>query len=215
MSPQTTHPMASPPRLQSSFSSNDVPTVKNTAGTSMMHGNANNHAQQHFHNHNASMGRIPAGAFPRGHVRELSGDAGLGTARDQTNGYQSLQSALQGSAAPFGPSLTSASQNGSAPATSGPANLGPPNSFNNFYPSNGYGPNNGNSNGVGPNYGMPMLTAGLQQMNMNGVNGSSMYPPQNYTGYGSMPYNQNGGQPRDSQARVIQHRRQLDSEGTC
>lgn len=97
---------------------------------------------------------------------------------------------------------------------------------------------------------MNMLTAGMQQMNMNGaqngnhmagmngmnglgnmgamnnnmnpmnnigMNGmNNMYPNQTFGGYGSMPYNQ---QPqaappaRDSQARVIQGRRQVDNEG--
>ncbi|KAF5962282.1 hypothetical protein FBULB1_14337, partial [Fusarium bulbicola] len=56
-----------------------------------------------------------------------------------------------------------------------------------------------------------MLANSMQQMNMNGANGSNMYQPQNYNGYNAGPYNQ-GNQPRDSQARVIQHRRQLDNE---
>lgn len=211
MSPQGSK-MASPPRLQSSFSANDIPTVKNPSGTSMMSVNANNHAQQHFHNHNASMGRIPAGAMPPRHSRELSSDNNMNSGRDQANGFQSIHSALQASAAPFGPSLTSAPLVSSAAPMSSTAATAPMNAFNNFYPNNGYAPNGGNS---GSSFGMPMVTAGLQQMNMNGVNGGSVYPPQNFTGYSSMPLNQSAGQARDSQARVIQHRRQLDNEGLC
>jgi hypothetical protein len=173
-------------------------------------GNANNHAQQHFHNHNASMGRIPAGALPPRHNRELSSDNSMNSVREQPNGFQSLQSALQASAAPFGPSLTTAAQAASTTAVSGPATTAPGSSFNTFYPPNGYGPGATSSNG---NYGMPLLTAGMQQMNMNGVNGGNLYPAQNYTGYSAGPYSQAAGQPRDSQARVIQHRRQLDNEG--
>lgn len=210
MSPQNSH-MASPPRLQSSFSANDVPTVKNTSGSSIMSGNANNHAQQHFHNHNASMGRFPAGAMSSRHNRELSSDNSMNAGREQPNGFQSLQSALQASAAPFGPSLTSAAQVSSAATVTSPSSTtAPANSFNSFYPPNGSGPNTAYPNS---NFGMPMLTAGMQQMNMNGVNGGNMYPTQNFTGYGSVQYNQAAGQPRDSQARVIQHRRQLDNEG--
>ncbi|KIE03941.1 Armadillo-like helical, partial [Metarhizium majus ARSEF 297] len=208
MSPQSSH-MASPPRLQSSFSANDVPTVKNTSGPSILSGNANNHAQQHFHNHNASMGRIPAGAMPSRHNRELSSDNTMNNGREQSNGFQSIQSALQASAAPFGPSLTTAVQVSSATAVSGPSTTATANSFNNFYTPNGYGSNATGSSG---SFGMPMLTAGMQQMSMNGVNGANLYPAQNYTGYGSLSYNQGAGQPRDSQARVIQHRRQLDNE---
>ncbi|EFY88333.1 RNA-binding protein, putative [Metarhizium acridum CQMa 102] len=208
MSPQSSH-MASPPRLQSSFSANDVPTVKNTSGSSILSGNANNHAQQHFHNHNANMGRIPAGAMPSRHNRELSSDNSMNNGREQSNGFQSIQSALQASAAPFGPSLTTAVQVSSATAISGPSTTATANSFSTFYTPNGYGSNATGSSG---SFGMPKLTAGMQQMSMNGVNGATLYPAQNYTGYGSLSYNQGAGQPRDSQARVIQHRRQLDNE---
>lgn len=82
------------------------------------------------------------------------------------------------------------------------------NQYHGFYPQNGYTAVNANA---GSNFSIPMLTAGMQQMTMNGVNGS-LYPAQNYTGYGSVPFAQSG-QPRDSQARVMQSRRQLDSEG--
>ncbi|GAO14629.1 hypothetical protein UVI_02009190 [Ustilaginoidea virens] len=211
MSPQNSH-MASPPRLQSSFSANDVPTVKSPSGSAILSGNANNHAQQHFHNHNAHMGRIPAGAMPTRHTRELSSDSSnmsMNAGRDQANGFQSIQSALQASAAPFGPSLTSAAQVSSAAVVSGATATAPTHSFNNFYSSNGYAPHSASANG---NYGIPMLTAGLQHMSMNGANGGNMFPAQNYTGYGPAPYAQGGGQSRDSQARVMQHRRQLDNE---
>lgn len=201
--------MATPPKLQSSFSSNDVPTVKNQAG---MNNAANNHAQQHFHNHNASIGRIPTGAMPPRHSREMSNDSAVNGNREQANStYQSIQSALQASAPPFGPSTTAAAPHTSAAAVSSPPATAPANSFPNFYPTNGYGAPNGH-NGAGNNYGMQMLTNNMQQMGLNGVNAGNMYPSQNYAGYGSMPYNQNNA-PRDSQARVIQHRRQLDNEG--
>ncbi|OAQ79983.1 RNA-binding protein [Purpureocillium lilacinum] len=210
MNPSGNHNMnTTPPRLQSSFSANDVPTVKNQSGAAMMGGNANNHAQQHFHNHNASIGRIPAGAVPtRGHNRELSSDSNVNSGREQAAGFPSIQSALHASAPPFGPSMTSAAPMSSASTISSPTSAAPAGQFHGFFPTNGYAP--AGANGAG-NFGIPMLAAQMQQMNMNGVNnGNTVYPPQNYTGYGSMPYNPAG--QRDSQARVIQHRRQLDNE---
>lgn len=212
LSPQGSHMMATPPKLQSSYSTNDVPTVKSPTGSSGLNGNANNHAQQHFHNHNASIGRIPAGAMPTRHNRELSSDNTMGANREQASTYQSLQSALQASAAPFGPSTNAVAPMGSGAVTS-PTGANPANSFNGFYPGNGYTSTPATS-GPGP-YNMPLLTAGMQQMSVNNVNNAnngSMYPPQNYTGYGSLPYGQANNQPRDSQARVMQHRRQLDNE---
>lgn len=180
--------------------------------------NANNHAQQHFHNHNASLGRIPAGVLPRGHNRELSAES-VAVSREQATTYPSIQSALQASAAPFGPSTTTAAPPTSmvsSPAGTPAAN----NNFNNgngngngFYPVNGFGAQQGVAHPPGPGaYNVNMIANGMQHMNMNGVNGGNMYPPQNFNGYNSLPYNQ-GNQPRDSQARVIQHRRQLDNEG--
>jgi hypothetical protein len=203
---QENHHLATPPRLQSSFSANDVPTVKSTSGASMS--NANNHAQQHFHNHNASMGRIPAGAMPARHSRELSNESNT-VAREQTS-YQSFQSALQASAAPFGPSTTAAAPVASAAPVSSPTSTTTHNSFNGFYPNNSYtAAHSANGNG---SYNMNMLTANMQQMGINGVNGGSMYPQQNYNGFPAAPYSQ-ANQPRDSQARVMQNRRQLDNEG--
>lgn len=212
MSPQTGH-MASPPRLQSSYSANDLPTVKNPSGSSVLAANANNHAQQHFHNHNANMGRIPAGAMPMRHSRELSSDNSINASREQPNGFQSMQTALQPSAAPFGPSLTSAAQANTALVSSGPSSAATVTPFSHYYATNGFVPQGGTPNG---SYGMPMLTAGMHQMNINGasgVNGGNMYAGQSYSGYGAVAFTQGAGQSRDSQARVMQHRRQLDNEG--
>lgn len=211
------NPNMTPPKLQSSFSSNDIPTVKSPGGSSSK---ANSHAQQHFHNHNASLGRIPAGAIHRGHSRELSSD-NAAVSREQPN-YPSIQSALQASAAPFGPSSTAPVPPSSMANTSAGAYVAG-NNFNNngFYPGNSYSAPHGAPQGAVPQgathqpggYNANMLANSMQQMNMNGMNGSNMYQqPQNYNGYNTGPYNQ-GNQPRDSQARVMQHRRQLDNEG--
>ena len=72
IAPQQSVPM---PGLRSSFSTNDIPSVTS-------HGNAPNmgltHAEQHLHNHNAMIGRIPIGAT---HRREMSGDRRLSIGR--------------------------------------------------------------------------------------------------------------------------------------
>ncbi|KAK2018735.1 ARM repeat-containing protein [Colletotrichum eremochloae] len=217
VSPTGNHMMATPPKLQSSFSANDVPTVKTTNGGLV----TNNHAQQHFHNHNASIGRIPAGAVAGRHSRELSNDNSMGGQREQAGPYPSIQSALQANAVPFGPGAPGqgfphTSQGNQAP--NGTATAGPGNGYGSFYPSGYVSPNTNGPPSSGP-YGLPLLAMSMQNLNLN--NGNNMYPPQNYAGYGSLytpPQQQQQPppppqpQPRDSQARVIQHRRQMDNE---
>ncbi|OLN92189.1 Pumilio domain-containing protein C6G9.14, partial [Colletotrichum chlorophyti] len=210
ISPPANSIMATPPKLQSSFSANDVPTVKSTSNAAV----TNNHAQQHFHNHNASIGRIPAGAVHGRHSRELSHDNSnnLGAPREQAGPFPSIGSALHANAAPFGPGAPGQGfpHTSQGPqATNSTATAGPPNNaYGNFFP-NGYVSPNSNGPPVsspGP-YGMPLLAMGMQNMNLGG---SNIYPAQNYAGYGAL-YNAQP-QPRDSQARVIQHRRQMDNE---
>lgn len=224
-----------PPKLQSSFSTDNVPMMKNGSSSSATTPNANNHAQQHFHNHNASMGRIPMGAVPTRHTRELSSESNSAVGRDQPAPYQSMHSVLQGSAPAFGPSMTTtastaAPQTQSQTAATIPAPVNQaqavPNGYNGYYPVNGYMPQPNNMSNPG-GYNMNMMTASMQQMSMNGANGANMYPNpspnQNYSAYGPgpvpgpgpgsfQPANQQQ-QPRDSQARVIQSRRRADDEG--
>lgn len=200
------HILATPPKLQSSFSANDIPTVKNVSGQAVMTGNTttNHAAQQHLHNHNASIGRIPAGAVPNRHSRELSADNNMG-ARESIAGYPSIGSTLQANAAPFGPVSQAQAPASSAPTVTSPA---PVSTYNNgFYGQSGYSTPNGAN---GANYGLPLLTMNMQGLSLNG--GGNMYSPQNYTGYGAV-YAPPAQAPRDSQARIIQNRRQLDYEG--
>ncbi|EED15139.1 RNA-binding protein, putative [Talaromyces stipitatus ATCC 10500] len=105
---------ARPGSLQSSYSTNDLPTVKGNGFTSTAITPPRNHAEQ-FHQHNASLGRIPAGvANPRSAKQSPERE-------DSTlvsNGGP--QSGLQATATPFGPQLASvaspslAGQNGSS-----------------------------------------------------------------------------------------------------
>lgn len=202
-----------PPKLHSSYSANDIPTVKNPAGTSMINGGANNHAQQHFHNHNASIGRIPAGAVSVRHARELSNDNNISVTREQAGVFPSINSALQANAAPFGPTMASVAPHPATPhaaaSVTSPGSAASTSSYNtNFYPTNGFPTPSSTSS---PSYGAHSLSTGMQQMNINGANGGDAYTSQNYPPYGNASYGQ-GNQHRDSQARVIQHRRQLDNE---
>jgi hypothetical protein len=197
--------MSTPPKLQSSFSANDIPTVKSVgAGGSGIPPNANAHAQQHFHNHNASIGRIPPGALKR-HSRELSTDSHVAVTQSAT--FPSIGSTLHANAPAFGPSPAQAPNQAAAIASSvsSPGAAGMP--YQGYYANGAYNHNGSNGNGYNVNN-MNMLAMGMNNMNMNG------YAPQNYNGYA--PMYQNGGQNghmRDSQARVIQNRRNQDNEG--
>lgn len=207
--------LATPPKLQPSFSANDIPTLKNVSGTTVG-STPNQAAQQHLHNHNASMGRIPAGALPSRHSRELSGDA-----RDNVAGanYQSIGSSLHANAPSFGPPLaqpsnviqgpvlTQPSQNPVPPIMAPSQGMSPYNGNNGgYYTPNGYG-NVGPANGGANYHGIPLL-AQMQGLSLNG--GGNTYSAQNYTGYAPVyaPH-----QPRDSQQRVMASRRQQDNEG--
>lgn len=188
------HVQTTPPKLQSSYSANDVPTVRSSVnGISSVNITPNSHAQQHLHNHNASLGRIPPNAMSNRLSREIA-SADTSTLREAQNGaYQSIQSALQASAAPFGPSLTQGTSQAQAQAP-----LTSP-TMQHQYTSPGYY----------NNYNMQMMNMGMQNMQI----GQPVYSPHNpYAGYNAM-YPHAG--VRDSQARIIQQRRQNDGEGMC
>jgi len=213
VSPQTNHIIASPPKLQPSYSANDVPTVKSTGVTQGMSVNANHAAQQHLHNHNASLGRIPASAIATRHSRELSNDAGLAGARDSA-GYPSIGSTLQGSALPFGP--VAAHPQSAAPPTTTPllttsmapsAGIGQHPFYNNGAAYNHHGGN------PAPFNNLPML---MQNMSIGSPNpmqmAPSMYAPTGFTGYSAVYTPTPRAHPHDSQARVIRDRRQVENE---
>ncbi|KAF2118933.1 hypothetical protein BDV96DRAFT_596738 [Lophiotrema nucula] len=199
------------PKLQQSYSANDVPTMKNGAGANGANGvngvngsGAISHAEQHFQNHNASLGRIPANGVSNRHSRDLSSSL-----NQQDGGYRGMQSGLHASAAPFGPAMTTApSLNGMTATTIGsPAmsqystsTAGTTNA-----PYYGYGMNmlNGAMNGV---------SLGPQVGGTGGYNQPGVYP----TAYNYNPYATYGpgGRVQDSQARVIQSRRMQNGENS-
>jgi hypothetical protein len=214
------------PKLQSSYSTNDIPTVKNTQplGDSTGHSAANlTHAEQHLHNHNASLGRVPMNAGNR-HSRDMSG----GEARAEDKVFRPLSSVLQANAAPFGPTTSTASN--SYTQTAVPSNsMGSPYAQQPYY--GGYGMANGGSNGVpngmangisngmtnGMSNPMGMMNMGINNMSIASPppawNQMGVYPSQygynasGFQSYGNTRYGQ-----QDSQARVMAARRNASSE---
>ncbi|KAI1869446.1 hypothetical protein JX265_006536 [Neoarthrinium moseri] len=195
-SPSAVQNMTGAPKLQTSFSANDIHAVKTPAGSVNL-SNANAHAQQHFHNHNASIGRIPPGAMPKRHSRELSSDNHI-PGLPQAATFPSIGSALHANAPAFGPAVTSQGPAQNSPSVASPGSSG---GFPSYYGANGYNPNPTSPNGAPFNMGM--LMQGMGNLNMNG------FTPQGFTGYAPM---YQSGPPRDSQQRVIQQRRAQDND---
>jgi hypothetical protein len=190
------------PKLTQSYSASEVPTMKN--GTSGLNGGPNGfntHAEQHLHQHNANLGRIPPNAVSHRHSRELS--AGF-----KEQDYRSAQSGLHASATPFGPPITSVPTNGSVSSTVGSSNMPqyPTTQASNgsYYNYGGMNALNGAMSGMslGPGPG-PQLGGGPSAYgpngNMYGGGSGPFYNP--YATYGP------NGRVQDSQARVIQSRR--------
>ncbi|KUJ08544.1 ARM repeat-containing protein [Mollisia scopiformis] len=182
-------PQVTPPKLQSSYSANDVPTMRN--GVHAINTTPNSHAQQHLHNHNASLGRIPPNGMNNRLSREMTSPEAA-TLREAQNGtYHSISSALHPNAPAFGPSLTqSMSQAPMTAAVTSPT--GPQ-----AYPVQQQYYNSYN-----------MLNMSMQNMQLAP---QPMYSPQ-YAGYGGGAMYGQAPPQRDSQARVIQQRRQNDGE---
>lgn len=101
-----------PTVLQTSFSSNDVPTVKKAFGVDNLNSAPHtSHGDSQFHAHNVSLGRIPLGAIPNRQSREV-GTMNFANGVSKTSEEKSFNnfnqpSGLQASAAPFGPAFTS------------------------------------------------------------------------------------------------------------
>ena len=237
--------MATPPKLQSSYSANDIATIKSTPGSTISSSTTNNHAQQYLHNHNASLGRIPAGAMHNRHSRELStGD--MTNAAAAAREYASIGTALQSNPTPYGSGSNQMPPNGpvltQAPLTAGAlaaaaaaassvgtvTSMPPSTGNNNNHFMNGYyGGNNYSLSSAPPvtaggptPYGinnMPVLAQAMQGLALNGH--GPMYPShQPFNGYAPLyggPAPGNQIPPRDNQTRIMQSRRQMENEGEC
>lgn len=191
------------PPIQSSFSTNDIPTMKSTSGIGGMVTPTKTQAEQQFHNHNASLGRIPLQRVNNRHSRELSG--GESRREDSTNGYSFFSSGLQANATPFGPSSPTTSPIESRaldPIPSGIVQM--PIGHQHYSVPAFYG-----------SYGMQLTNMGMASIPMGNPLAFSTqiqpFQPQNafntYQGYGQPP------RFTDSQARVIQQRRLQNGEG--
>lgn len=178
--------------IQSSYSTNDIPTMKSVNGAGGIITPTKTQAQQQFHNHNASLGRIPLHALNNRHSRELSGSESV--REEQGNSYHYVSSGLQASAAPFGPATVAALP--TEPIPNGIQQMNAtPYSTPAFYGG----------------YGVQLVNMGMTPVQMaNPLNYIPAFQPQPYTPY------QTYGQParfHDSQARVIQQRRIQNGEG--
>lgn len=185
------------PKLTQSYSASDVPTLKNGTGVNGTNGlGFKSHAEQHLHNHNATLGRIPPNALSNRHSRELS--TGF---KDQE--YRPAQSGLHASAAPFGPAITSATPLNNVAGTVGSPTM-----------SQYSTTTTGNMNAPYYGYGMSMLNGAMNGLSLGSgpqVGGHQPFTPNGMYGNGPYynPYATYGpaGRVQDSQARVIQSRR--------
>ena len=182
--------------VHSSYSTNDVPTLKKANGLISSISPPKTQAQQQFHNHNASLGRIPPSAMSNRHSRDLS-SGGDARRDEQSNGFQQTLSSLQASAAPFGPPTTAASPIDSMPNAMAQLNNSIP------FPNQAYYPAFGMMNmGMNPMHAANPIAFHNQMQAFQPQNG---FPP--YPTYGPQ------GRFQDSQARVIQQRRMQNGEG--
>lgn len=185
------------PKLQSSYSTSDIPTVKNPNGSSTMNsGVPKSRAEQRLHNHNASLGRIPPGAVPNRQGREISNNETR--LEEQANTLRVLNSALQPSAPAFGPAIAATTTSADA-FTSNALTTSSATGISSLTNPNYYGP-----------YGMQMLNMDMASMQLGSAQWNnhmaalyqSQYPPypQSYQQYGT-------GRQHEAQPRTVNQRR--------
>lgn len=181
------------PKLTQSYSTNDIPTIKNTiaanAGLAKMYGAAPTTSEQRFHEHNANLGRVPTMSGFNRMSRELSSfDV---RSQEAKVSVPSMQPSLHATAAPFGPGMSTSHMANNSAAVYG----------NQAY----YG-----------GYGMQPLQAlnnAMGNLQVSNVHDSFIPQAPTYNGYSGGQANGATSRPRDSQARVIQQRRNQGGEG--
>ncbi|EXJ93971.1 hypothetical protein A1O1_02364 [Capronia coronata CBS 617.96] len=94
-------PVSRPTSLQTSYSTNDVPTVRKSLNLDSASTPSKAQADQQFHNHNVSLGRVPASAMSNRQSRDFTN--GSVKMEDKVNGSMSN---LHASAAPFSTAVT-------------------------------------------------------------------------------------------------------------
>ena len=120
---------------ESSYSTPAVPTMKNT-NIEHITTPPKSHAEQQFHKHNVSMGRIPANGLSNRQSRDLPTNMMANMKLDdkqlfngQAMSQAQAQSNLQASAAPFGPSFTSSDAGMMSPTSPAQTNLSSPQTY--------------------------------------------------------------------------------------
>lgn len=108
MLPASTLPVSRPSPLQTSYSTNDVPTVKKNLALDSVATPPKTQAEQQFHNHNVSLGRIPANAVSHRQSREVAN--GANKIEDKSIGSALSISSLHASAAPFSTAFSSTAE---------------------------------------------------------------------------------------------------------
>jgi hypothetical protein len=106
-----------PPKLQSSYSTNDIPTIRNGSKPSAPNTALNSRAEQHLQQHNATLGRVPPKPVGMRQSRDLSSDMVFSNQESYEQLSQQTTSALQANAIPFGPSVSSPETSENAPAS--------------------------------------------------------------------------------------------------
>lgn len=178
-----------------SYSTNDVPTVKNTSSLSNVTPPKNH--SQHFHNHNASLGRIPQHAVSNRHSRELSSGSEV-LREDPMSAFQPLNTALQTGSSAFSPTMTT---------TSSPTDPSPG-------AANSYNPMTFANPQMYAGYGMQLMNMSMNPMMQTPLafqNQMQMFQNQN----GFLPYANYAQQARfhDGSARMGQQRRAPHGDG--
>lgn len=183
--------------LPPSLSTNDLPTIKNTQALASTVSPPKTHAEQHFHNHNASMGRIPTSLVSNRQSRDLSS-----TDRGDQQNNQAALSSLIGSTASS--NSTPNNQSEAIPNSAQPNQFASPQ-----FPMN--------TSSFYGNYGMQMMNMGMASLQ---VTNPMMFNQQlaNYqqsNGYSQYQKFNAPNRFQDHQTRIPQQRRMTnsDSEG--
>ena len=173
-----------------SYSTSDVPTLKDSSPSTNTTP-PKNHSQQ-FHNHNASLGRIP----PYTMSNRQSRDLGNSSREDTTNTFQPMHSTIQTSSAPTSISATATSPTHTSPSSSNTMNANASMGFANqpFYAG----------------YGMQLANMSINPMLANQMaytNPMQLIQQQQQSGF--LPYTNYAQQSRfqDGQPRSMQNRR--------
>lgn len=212
----TSNASKAPPKVQTSFSTSSVPTmsslngVKSNGATTPTASASVNSAEQRLHNHNVSLGRIPAGAIGNNrHSRDLS--TIMDSMLEAKVSSPPSSAVLHAQAPSWGPveigtrPFTTMTQS-SASNMAEPAGTVPLDSLQTS-PVQGYG--------LQPQVPMQTLDQALASMQLNSAQTYQQMHnyPQHTAGYGQQQQPMNYGRPQDNHPRGNQNRRNQAAGG--